>query len=259
MIPGNARRNNRTPLRRPPSNQQETPCNSTAKTTALVLIDLQKGVLARPVVPHPAATIFERSKQLAPRFRSRRRPRRVGAGILRQRLRRCAAREGRSAQRLWRLTARMGRVPGASARRRCDGDQAPVGRLLRHRSRSAAAAPRCAHHRTRRHRHQHRRRIHGAQCLRSTATSSSSARICALISTPRRTPSASNTSSRASRASRARKPSHSNDGGRRSAVLDGVASRIGVGTRIYRSTRGTACPVTPLRENSNCTSHSRGD
>jgi nicotinamidase-related amidase len=41
-----------------------------ANTTALVLIDLQKGVLARPVVPHPAATIFERSKQLAPRFRT---------------------------------------------------------------------------------------------------------------------------------------------------------------------------------------------
>jgi nicotinamidase-related amidase len=41
-----------------------------AKTTALVLIDLQKGVLAMPVVPHPAATVFERSKQLAERFRT---------------------------------------------------------------------------------------------------------------------------------------------------------------------------------------------
>lgn len=41
-----------------------------AKTTALVLIDLQKGVLAMPVAPHPAATIFERSKQLAQRFRA---------------------------------------------------------------------------------------------------------------------------------------------------------------------------------------------
>jgi nicotinamidase-related amidase len=38
-----------------------------AKTTALVLIDLQKGVLARPVAPYPAATIHERSMQLAPR------------------------------------------------------------------------------------------------------------------------------------------------------------------------------------------------
>lgn len=41
-----------------------------AKTTALVLIDLQKGVLAMPAVPHPPATIFERSKRLAPRFRT---------------------------------------------------------------------------------------------------------------------------------------------------------------------------------------------
>ena len=41
-----------------------------AKTTALVLIDLQKGVLARPVAPHPAATVYERSKRLAPRFRA---------------------------------------------------------------------------------------------------------------------------------------------------------------------------------------------
>ena len=41
-----------------------------SKTTALVLIDLQKGVLARPVVPHPAATIYERAKRIAARFRS---------------------------------------------------------------------------------------------------------------------------------------------------------------------------------------------
>jgi nicotinamidase-related amidase len=41
-----------------------------AKTTALVLIDLQKGVLAMPVLPHPAATIYERSLQFAPRFRA---------------------------------------------------------------------------------------------------------------------------------------------------------------------------------------------
>jgi nicotinamidase-related amidase len=41
-----------------------------AKTTALVLIDLQKGVLARSVAPHPATTIYERSMRLAPRFRT---------------------------------------------------------------------------------------------------------------------------------------------------------------------------------------------
>ena len=37
----------------------------TAKTTALVLIDLQKGVLSRPVQPHPATAVYERSKALA--------------------------------------------------------------------------------------------------------------------------------------------------------------------------------------------------
>jgi nicotinamidase-related amidase len=41
-----------------------------AKSTALVLIDLQKGVLARSVAPYPAATILERSRQLAARFRA---------------------------------------------------------------------------------------------------------------------------------------------------------------------------------------------
>jgi nicotinamidase-related amidase len=41
-----------------------------ANTTALVLIDLQKGVLAMSVAPYPAATIYERSMQLALRFRA---------------------------------------------------------------------------------------------------------------------------------------------------------------------------------------------
>jgi nicotinamidase-related amidase len=36
-----------------------------AKTTALVLIDLQKGILARTTAPHPAATVHERALQLA--------------------------------------------------------------------------------------------------------------------------------------------------------------------------------------------------
>ena len=38
-------------------------------TTALVLIDLQKGVLARPLLPHPATTLYPRSKELASRLR----------------------------------------------------------------------------------------------------------------------------------------------------------------------------------------------
>ena len=40
------------------------------KTTALVLIDLQKGVLARSLLPHPASTVYARSKALATRLRA---------------------------------------------------------------------------------------------------------------------------------------------------------------------------------------------
>ncbi len=66
-----------------------------AKTTALVLIDLQKGVLARQVVPHAAAAVYERSKRLAQRIRA------AGALVVwvrvtfAGRLRRCTARESR--------------------------------------------------------------------------------------------------------------------------------------------------------------------
>jgi nicotinamidase-related amidase len=41
-----------------------------AKTTALVLIDLQRGVLAMPVAPHPAKEVHARSMRLAERLRS---------------------------------------------------------------------------------------------------------------------------------------------------------------------------------------------
>ena len=41
-----------------------------AKTTALILIDLQRGVLAMPLAPHSAATVYERSGRLADRFRA---------------------------------------------------------------------------------------------------------------------------------------------------------------------------------------------
>ena len=51
-----------------------------AKDTALVLIDLQKGVLAMPVVPHAAAAIYERSMLLAKRFRD------AGAMVVRVRV-----------------------------------------------------------------------------------------------------------------------------------------------------------------------------
>jgi nicotinamidase-related amidase len=51
-----------------------------AKTTALVLIDLQKGVLGMSVMPHPAAEIYERSMGLAQRFRA------AGAPVVRVRV-----------------------------------------------------------------------------------------------------------------------------------------------------------------------------
>jgi nicotinamidase-related amidase len=51
-----------------------------AKSTALVLIDLQKGVLAMPVAPYPASEVYQRSMQLAQRFRA------AGAPVVRVRV-----------------------------------------------------------------------------------------------------------------------------------------------------------------------------
>jgi nicotinamidase-related amidase len=44
------------------------------KHTALVLIDLQKGVLAMSVAPHPAAEVYQRSLRLVRRFRDAKAP-----------------------------------------------------------------------------------------------------------------------------------------------------------------------------------------
>lgn len=41
-----------------------------AKTTALILIDLQKGILAMPVAPHAAADVYARGIALSERFRA---------------------------------------------------------------------------------------------------------------------------------------------------------------------------------------------
>lgn len=41
-----------------------------AKTTALVLIDLQRGIVTMPVVPHSGTMILERSRHLAARCRA---------------------------------------------------------------------------------------------------------------------------------------------------------------------------------------------
>src|SRR5258708_23520006 len=46
------------------------PMKLDAETTALVLIDLQRGVLAMPVAPHSAAAVYERAMQLAQRCRA---------------------------------------------------------------------------------------------------------------------------------------------------------------------------------------------
>ncbi len=40
-----------------------------AKTTALVLIDLQNGILAMDTAPYPTADVLEKGKALAARFR----------------------------------------------------------------------------------------------------------------------------------------------------------------------------------------------
>ena len=51
-----------------------------AKSTALVLIDLQKGVMAMPVAPHSAVAVYERSMRVAERFRA------AGAAVVRVRV-----------------------------------------------------------------------------------------------------------------------------------------------------------------------------
>ena len=44
------------------------------KTTALVLIDLQNGIVSRDTKPYPAGEVIERSRQLADAFRARNAP-----------------------------------------------------------------------------------------------------------------------------------------------------------------------------------------
>jgi len=51
-----------------------------AKSTVLVLIDLQNGVLAMSVAPHPATEVYQRSMQLAQRLRA------AGAPVVRVRV-----------------------------------------------------------------------------------------------------------------------------------------------------------------------------
>jgi nicotinamidase-related amidase len=51
-----------------------------AKTTALVLIDLQKGILGRPLAPHSAEQVFAGATRLSERFRA------AGAPVVRVRV-----------------------------------------------------------------------------------------------------------------------------------------------------------------------------
>jgi len=50
--------------------------NLDPKTTALVLIDLQKGIIARPLAPYSGAEVLKTSNELAERFR------RAGAPVI---------------------------------------------------------------------------------------------------------------------------------------------------------------------------------
>jgi len=54
--------------------------NLDPRTTALVLIDLQKGVLGQPWLPHPASEVLESATELAGRFR------RAGATVVQVRV-----------------------------------------------------------------------------------------------------------------------------------------------------------------------------
>ncbi|HUK62754.1 MAG TPA: isochorismatase family protein, partial [Dongiaceae bacterium] len=46
----------------------------TPQTTALVVIDLQKGIVSTPTEPHASATVVANSARLARAFRQRRMP-----------------------------------------------------------------------------------------------------------------------------------------------------------------------------------------
>ena len=137
------------------------------KSVALVLIDLQKGVLAMPVAP---ARRRGGDRQFGPARRGAeqgRRGRGAGPRGLFARRRRSAAPGGRPAEA--RRAAAAGLVRVRARNRRAAGRlrhrQTAVGRLSRNRARSAIAPPRRRHDRSDRRRHQFRRRTDGARSL----------------------------------------------------------------------------------------------
>ena len=138
-------------------------------TTALVLIDLQQGIVTGQTTPHAAGDVVGRAVRLARCFRER------GAlvvlvhvdpgsnGELFPSPQADQPRPVRVIPPGW-TTDRVG--PGPRARRR-GGHQASAQRVLRHRPRGAPPAPRDPHHRARRDRDQPGCRVHGASGTRA--------------------------------------------------------------------------------------------
>ena len=144
------------------------------KTTALVLIDLQNGILSMPIAPRGGAEVLAAAKALARRFPRRARSRRAAFAS-------AGRSDGRDALsqpvdqprpsppgRLSRGMERSCRGPRPIRRYR--HPQAAMGRLLRDRARPAAPPTRRVDHRPRRGRHQLRRRIDGTRTPGSAAT-----------------------------------------------------------------------------------------
>ena len=135
------------------------------RTTALVMIDLQKGVLGLPLLPHPAPEVLESASKLAGRFRHAgttvvwvRASWSPGLGdALRQPVDKPMA---LSCRRVF-----HGATRGPREADRPHHHQAAMGGLLRHRARPPAPPTRREDHRPRRGRHQLRRRIDGTRRL----------------------------------------------------------------------------------------------
>ena len=115
------------------------------RTTALVLVDLQNGVLSRKLEPLSADELLERGKALAGRFRAAGapgRPGQRGACDQRHARRRSAF---RAAQDLAGRLRRSCRRPRRA--QRSHDHQDDLGRVLPHRPRFRAQAPWDTHHR----------------------------------------------------------------------------------------------------------------
>ena len=115
------------------------------KTTALVLIDLQRGIVGREVAPHTACEVIERSAKLAAKW-----SRLSGGTIIYVRVLMSEAvlslHRPMCRFRRWKYSAAAGGfgtgAGGRHAARRCGGDEAAVGGISRNGSGAASAAPR---------------------------------------------------------------------------------------------------------------------